>query len=380
VRLLFSFVGGEGHFRPLVPVAQAAAARGHAVAVAGAPALARVVHDEGLGFLAAEPDVVPRRVPLAPVDFENELRALRESFAGWMARARIAALLPLVRDWRPDVIVRDEADFGAAVVAEEAGIPHAIVLVIAAGGFITPARVADRVEALRAEHGLAANPGRAALAGDLVLSPFPPSFRDPADPLPAGAHAFRSAAAAGGPARHPLLERLGDRRIVYVTLGTIFNTESGDLFARVLAGVRELPLEVVVTVGRSIDPAELGPPPGNVHVERYVSQSQLLPRCAAVVSHAGSGSVIGALEHGLPQVCVPMGADQPLNAARCAALGAGLTLDPIALTPQELRAAVAAVLAEPGYRRAAERLQAEIAALPEPASAVALLERLAGAA
>lgn len=376
MRLLFSFVGGEGHLRPLLPVAHAAAGRGHAIAVAGAPSLAPVVRAERLEFLPAEPDVVPRRVPLLPIDMEREYRALRESFAGWMGRARAAALPALIAQWNPDVVVRDETDFGAAIAAERAGIPCATVLVIAAGGLVERAAVAEQLDALRAEHGVAPDRGLEALRGGLVLSPFPPGFRDPAEPLPAGAHAFRSRTAGGDPATHPVVEQLGGRPVVYVTLGTIFNTESGDLFARVLAGLRELPVEVVVTVGRSIDPAELGPQPDGVHVERYVPQSQLLPRCATVVTHAGSGSVMGALEHGLPQVCVPMGGDQPLNAARCEALGAGVALDPIALTPESLRAAVAAVLHEPGYRRAAERLQAEIAALPEPASAVALLEDL----
>jgi UDP:flavonoid glycosyltransferase YjiC (YdhE family) len=42
---------------------------------------------------------------------------------------------------------------------------------------------------------------------------------------------------------------------IYFTLGTVFNHESGDLFARVLAGLRELPVNLLVTVGREIDPA-----------------------------------------------------------------------------------------------------------------------------
>jgi MGT family glycosyltransferase len=164
---------------------------------------------------------------------------------------------------------------------------------------------------------------------------------------------------------------------VYVTLGTVFNTESGDLFGRVLAGVRELPVNVVVTVGQHIDPAEFGRQPANVHIARYIPQAQVLPRCAAVVSHGGSGSVLAALAYGLPSVLLPMGADQPHNARRCAALGVARALDPVDATPAEIGAAVAAVLAEPGYRQAAGRLREAALALPGPAHAVALLARLA---
>jgi UDP:flavonoid glycosyltransferase YjiC (YdhE family) len=89
---------------------------------------------------------------------------------------------------------------------------------------------------------------------------------------------------------------------VYFTLGTVFNLESGDLFERVLAGLAELEIDVVATVGAEIDPAELGPLPPHVRVERFLPQSEILSRYSAVVSHAGSGSVLGALAHGLPPV------------------------------------------------------------------------------
>ncbi|HSH81126.1 MAG TPA: nucleotide disphospho-sugar-binding domain-containing protein, partial [Herpetosiphonaceae bacterium] len=119
------------------------------------------------------------------------------------------------------------------------------------------------------------------------------------------------------------------------------------------------------------------PQPANVHIARYIPQSSLLPHCSLVVSHGGSGSVIGALAHGLPMVLIPMGADQPLNAARCADLGVARVLDAVTATPEAAREAAAAVLADPAYRRAAERLRDEIAVLPGPEHAVALLERLA---
>ena len=145
--------------------------------------------------------------------------------------------------------------------------------------------------------------------------------------------------------------------VTYLTLGTIFNLESGDLFERVLAGLRELPGSIVVTVGRDLDPGVLGPQPANVHVRRFIPQSLVLPHCDLVVSHAGSGSVIGALTHGLPMVLLPMGADQPLNAARAEALGVAQVLDALEATPADIeRAAVS------GAGRA--RLQAQRRADP----------------
>jgi MGT family glycosyltransferase len=260
-------------------------------------------------------------------------------------------------------------DFAAAVLAEAAGIPSAAVLVIAAGGFIRPDVVAQPLDALRAEVGLPPDPALAALWGAQVLSPFAPSLRDPAHPPPPGTYAFRPWDA---PPRRPA----GNRPAVYLTLGTVFPLECGDLFGRLLTGVARLPVDVVVTVGRDIDPAELGPQPAHVRVERWLPQDELLLEVDLVLSHGGSGTVAAAAAHGLPQVVVAMGADQMLNARRVVELGLGRALHPVTVTPDEAAEAVAAVLADPAVTAAAGRLQAEFAALPPPAAAVPLLEVL----
>jgi MGT family glycosyltransferase len=167
-----------------------------------------------------------------------------------------------------------------------------------------------------------------------------------------------------------------DQRTVYFTLGTVFNRESGDLFARVVAGLRELPVNVVVTVGRQLETDVVGPQPKNVKVEPYITQSALLPHCDLVVNHGGSGSVVGSLAHGVPMVVLPLGADQPLNAARCEQLGVGIVLDALKATSRSLAEAARAVLDDPSYRVAAERIRDEITALPGPDATVAPLERL----
>jgi UDP:flavonoid glycosyltransferase YjiC (YdhE family) len=76
-------------------------------------------------------------------------------------------------------------------------------------------------------------------------------------------------------------------------------------------------------------------------------------------------------------VVLPMGADQPLNAARITALGVGRSLDAIAASPDDVREAASSVLADASYRESAGRVADEIAALPSPDVAVGLLERLA---
>ncbi len=380
MRILFTFAGGNGHFVPLMPVASAAESRGHTIAFGCGPSMVSTVEAAGfvvfpMGTDSASP---PQRIPLRPLDTARAAQEFRDRFARRAAQDRAPRTIGLCSEWQPDVLVCDETDFGAMVAAERLGVPYATVLVLAAGSWVRAELVGEALDELRAEHGLPPDPELEMLRRYLVLSPFPPGFRDPAHPLPATAPSFcplvPEAAGDPPPAWSSMLPGAPG---VYFTLGTVFNTESGDLFTRVLAGLRDLPVKVVVTVGHHIDPEELGPQPANVHIERYMAQESILPHCSLVVSHGGSGSVIGALAHGRPSVLIPMGADQPANAARCVQLGVARVLDPIGATPDTVRTAVSAVLEDPGYRRAAERIRDEFAALPGPAHTIGLLERLA---
>jgi UDP:flavonoid glycosyltransferase YjiC (YdhE family) len=362
VRVLFAFAGGSGHLEPLVPIARAVRDAGHAVAFSGRSAVAQRVRELGFAMFVTGPpgpEAPSTRTPLLEVDLEREAQVLREGFAGRIARERAAGVLQVCGDWGPSLIVCGEVDFGAMIAAERAGLPCATVLLSATETFIRAGVVAEPLDALRAQHGLTLD----APCEPLVLSPFPRRLR----PLPPRAHAFR-AVDATRPAQ--------DATTIYLTLGTIFNLESGDLFERMIEGLRELPVDVVATVSRNLDPAELGPQPAKVRIERYLPQADVLPRCRAVVSHGGSGSILGALAHGLPSVLLPMGADQPQNAARCEELGVARVLDAARATPEMVREAVADVLFEPRYRSAAEGLADEIAALPGPEHIVELLERL----
>jgi UDP:flavonoid glycosyltransferase YjiC (YdhE family) len=376
VRILFTFIGGYGHFHPLISIARAAEAAGHTVAVAGSGKLTDVV--AGAGFTAfatseprpeGSPDPAPEPERPQPIDPEQEARDFRDGFAEKGARRHAAALLEIARDWRPDLLVRDEVDFGSAIAAERFGVPSATVLVLATGGLLRKDVVADPLNALRAEHGLPPDPGLTMLDRDLVLSPFPASLRGPGFSLPPTAFEFRQ------PVPAPVA-RTTPAPTVYLTLGTVVHGDSAYVFPQVLAGLTQLSANVVVTVGARRDPADLGPVPDHVRIERFVPQEELLPQCDLVVSHGGSGSVLGALAHGLPSVLLPMGADQPYNARRCAELGTARVLDPVSVTPDDVREAVSAVIGDDAYRLAAQRFEAEIASLPGPDQTVPLLERL----
>ena len=379
MRVLFTFIGGLGHFYPLEPIARAVAADGHQVAVACSAGLVDRVEALGLVAFATSPARPPEAgpptrdlTPLEPVDHEASELEFAENFARKGARRHATAVQEHVRAWQPDLVVRDEADLGSAVAAEVLGVPTATVLVLAAGMLVRPELVGPPLADLRAEHGLPADPGLTVLSRGLVLSPFPPSFRDPASPvpLPETTLHFRSGA--------PRL-RVGPpraRRRVYVTLGTVFNTGSGDLMERLLAGLGGLDADVIMTVGPDLDPADLGPQPPHVRVERFVPQGEVLPEADLVVSHGGSGSLVATLAHGLPSVLLPLGADQPHNASRAEELGLALTLDAATVSPESIRRAAETALYDEPMRRRARAVAQEIDALPGVEAVLPLLEAL----
>ena len=140
MRILFAFTGGRGHVEPLLPPAEAARAAGHAVAFAGRPSILPVVEERGFeAFPAEPPGKPPQRIPLQELDPEREARDFRDGFADRLAHQRAPLLAALCDDWRPDVVVCDETDFGAMVAAEKAGLPYASVVTIAAGHVRTAA-------------------------------------------------------------------------------------------------------------------------------------------------------------------------------------------------------------------------------------------------
>jgi MGT family glycosyltransferase len=178
--------------------------------------------------------------------------------------------------------------------------------------------------------------------------------------------------------------------LVYVTFGSV---ASGTplfpaLYAAALAALADLPARVLMTIGEAGDPAALGTLPANVRVERWVPHAEVLPRAAAMVSHGGYGTTVGALVHGVPQVVVPVFADQGRNARRVAEIGAGIALPqpPSILAAAEgaqdalasLGDLVRCVLDEPSYRRAGRDVAARARALPTVEAAPAVLEAIAG--
>jgi len=382
MRILFTLRGATGHLHPLVPLAQAAREAGHEVAFAMPPSFAGTVERLGFRWLSAGfEDSSPEYVRL--LEQRNRLSGLerrtfyRRSRATVLGPRMVSDLLHICEHWRPDVFVRDTQDYGGCVAAEMLGIPHAAHEAVAFAASMT-LDMAEPIAGLRAAHGLPLDPTLQMLERYLVLSPFPPAVDGSGDAARPMLHHYRATpfdrSGDEGAPEWPL--PVPGAPLVYATLGTAVNTRT-DILGVFIEALRDERVNLVVTVGRDGDPDQFAPQPPNVRIERYIPQTLLFPRCDLVISHGGSNTMLAALAHGIPQVMVPIAADQPDNAVRCTAAGVARMVPLAEATAAAIREAALAVLGDPRYRRAAERTRDEMAALPGTDHAVALLERLA---
>jgi MGT family glycosyltransferase len=169
-----------------------------------------------------------------------------------------------------------------------------------------------------------------------------------------------------------MIESRGDPWVL-LSLGSTLQGQA-EVLPGILAALEPLSVRVLLTLG-GVLPVDAVDAPPNVTVRTYVPHDMVLSHMAAVITHGGLSTITAALESGLPMVCIPLGRDQPLNAARVEASGVGRVVEPGA-PANELASAVHALLRDGGFRAAARRHAAEIAALGHGEQPADQVERL----
>lgn len=368
MRILFTSFPGEGHLQPMLPLARAAVVAGHDVVVATGPDMAP--HVERRGFTAwpagrTMAEAFGARFPPMP---DGASRFFAGGTAVFVPAAERFAdeLLPRAVAWGPHLVVSEILELAGLVVAARTGARHVLH---GLGPLPVPAHWTDLPAFAELCHRWGLDGPDGGLTGTPFLDVCPPSLH--LRPHAAGQPVRPLRPAAGDAPVRPdgrilaAVDALPHPRTVHLTLGTIVNRVPG-AFADALAGLRRLEANVVVTVGADVDPAALGPQPPHVLVERYLPHAALLPRCSALVAHAGAATLLAGFRHGLPQLLLPRAGDQFDNAGAAVRSGAALRLDPGEAWPDAIAETTARLLDEPSYGCAARRLRDTIAAMPGP--------------
>jgi UDP:flavonoid glycosyltransferase YjiC (YdhE family) len=379
MRVLFTANPLVGHVFPMLPLMRAAREAGHEVVMATGAEMAPDIRRRGFTTWTVGPGFADAGAELAqanavpPASHEEELgRAAIHLFAGPSAR-RARELIPRATAWRPDIVISEITELAGREAACATG---ALPVTHGFGTHVPDTRLFAGVMFGHISSVLGTPNRLHAFETGIYVDPCPPGLQS-AQLGEMDVRPVRPSAGQVGPEDRLPRQFLGllERPLVYVTLGTVFNDP--ELTRSVLDAVQDLPISIAVTTGPGTDPSVLGRRPANVAAAPFVAQALVLPLASAVVSHTGSGTMLGALASGLPQVCLPRGADQFANADRVQSIGAGVRLLPDDVTAQSLRAAVTAILDDPAYARAAAAVKAEIAAMPSAAEALDELVDLA---
>lgn len=278
------------------------------VRLLGWESMAPRVAAAGAGF-ATYPSVPPWPPGLA---FEDALEErLLPALAGPGTRGDILAE---ANGFAPDVVVVDCMMGAGLQAAHELGLPSAVLVHLPYSAFMY--EWGD--EAARAQR------ARFLAEAGAVLALVPPGFDRPC-PLPANTRYV-------GPITDPdppspldprdagLLAGPGDPWVL-LSLSTTVQGQAAAL-PPMLDAVAALPVRVLLTLGGALPASAVDPPP-NVTIRGFVPHHLVLPHMAAVISHGGLSTITAALTASVPLVCIPQGRDQPDNAKRVAASGAG---------------------------------------------------------
>jgi zeaxanthin glucosyltransferase len=368
-----------GHVNPPAAVSRVLRERGHDVAWCGSVARLRP-------WLDPDATVYPTGMRAFGGLADNGLasvKSLWESFIIPFTRFTLPAVEKAVTDYQPDVLVVDQHALAGALVAERRGLPWATFCTSTmelgqpfarqpkAAGWIR-----GHLTTLVDGAGLAGRP-----AIDLRFSPylvivFSSGHLLGLPSLP-GHFALVGPALSGRPATVSFpWERLDPaRRHVLVTVGTMADADAMDFYSRAADALRPLGDSVQAVVLAS--PQALPGAPEHILAVERIPQLELLPRMDAVVCHAGLNTVSETLSNAIPLVVAPLTRDQPINAANVARVGAGVREHFYRARPEQLRAAVLALLSDPAYRAAAAVVRDSFTAAGGAPEAASRLERLA---
>jgi hypothetical protein len=389
MKLLFVSTSGVGHVQPMLGLALAARQRGHAIAWATAPDAWPLLHAHDITTLAAGVTFAQcrnetrQRWPHAPRGGRAQAAHAFPHQFGTVIFAHMLRPLAVAMDaWQPNLVINESGALAAPLVATQRGVPH----ITHAFGLPIPADILASTTAAVAPAWHAAGldvPTCAGLYAHGGIEIAPATLLAAHGHAPQAARSLHQQAASitgSGKDRLPeslirLMQADDKRPLVYATFGTLF--DQGPAFAQLLRGLANLPARVIVTSPCLPQMPEAATPPPNTLLCGYVPQHLILPHCQAVVSHAGSGTMFGAIAHGLPQLCLPQGADQFRNADALVATGAALMLEGEQVNSAAIHTAMQELLHQPAVRACAQALAAETAAQSTPDEVAMVLQSFA---
>lgn len=169
----------------------------------------------------------------------------------------------------------------------------------------------------------------------------------------------------------------GGRPLVFASLGTLQGGRRRLLMA-IARAAEDLGVCLALAHCGALTPAAAAEVPGSTIVRDFFPQRAVLAQASACVTHAGLNTVLDCAAAKVPMTAIPLAFEQPAIAARLAFHGAARVLSPRRANRTTIREALAAILSDPSYRAALVAPAAEIAAAGGVTRAADLIETRLG--
>lgn len=404
------------HFNALAALGGELVARGHRVTFVHRPDAREYVRAPGIGFHAVGASTHPpgslaeslRRAanPGGPLGLRRvitDMAAATDMLCRELPRA--------VEVLGIDAIVADQMEAAGGLVAEALGLPFVSVacalpvnrepgipLAVMPFGYEDSERARQVVEGstrvydwMMAPHrrSIEANarrlgiPVRGALheclSPRVQVSQTVAGFDFPRRALPPHFHhvgPLRAAGADGGTSGQQGLPAIAaGRPFVFASLGTM-QGHRFSLFRRIALACRERDVQLLVAHCGGLDARQERAleRAGATWTCAFAPQQAALARADAVVSHAGSNTVMDAIAARTRILALPIAFDQPGTASRVVHAGIGLKASPRFASSRQLAALLRRLLDEPRFGARLDALSAEVAASGGAVRAADLVE------
>ena len=169
------------------------------------------------------------------------------------------------------------------------------------------------------------------------------------------------------------------RPFVFASLGTLQGGRFG-LFQRIVRACRKQGVQLLLAHCGGLDErqAQALRDAGADWVVAFAPQEEVLARADAVISHAGSNTVMDAIAASTPILALPIAFDQPGAAARIRHAGIGLSASPRFASPAQMARLLRRLLDEPGFGQRMAPLAADLAQAGGTVRAASLIEDALG--
>ncbi|MBQ9663087.1 MAG: glycosyl transferase [Oscillospiraceae bacterium] len=390
MRIMWFCIPAYGHTNPTVEVVRELVRRGHEIRYYSFEEFRGKIEDTGAVFAPCD-----RFLPPLSARSEKKLRKVSTtemSIQSFETTGRMDGMLTEdVRSFRPDLLVSDSACFWGKLTAQK----HHLPMVCSTTTFAfnqysskymkySAAEMADMILGLPL---LNASMRKLRPLGYQVKSALDiVQNKNDTDTIVYTSERFQPCAETFDKTHYrfvgPSVKAVEPRREenarpkIYISLGTVINSHP-EFYRNCIRALQNEQVEVLISCGKAFDAEQLEPLPQNVRVEAYVDQMQVLAETDLFITHCGMNSASEGLYMGVPELLFPLSGEQQAVARRVTEMGAGRILTRAeADSPDAIREAVTALLADRAVRQAAAAMREDFLACSGPKGAADFIEEI----